>query len=370
MLIVIRRKLRGVKQKILADITEVPELLQPSYLPGMDGLRAISIIIVLLGHSLIGTWWVNYFPGQIGVDIFFVISGFLITTLLLKEKVKKNSVSLTKFYLRRILRIFPVAYLYLICLVILNLIFNLHTTLRMFLSAGLYVDNFPIKYGSNWQTGHFWSLSVEEQFYLLFPIILIKWPNKFLLLILILLVSLPFIVIIGRLPIRAYENHFFYVFVLSFTYLLGYGTSSILIGSAVSILMFKKIITIKRESPYFLSFIVFIIAILLHIKDLLNWNLLIYVFPLLISYTILLNLRSGDFFSKILNQPIIAKIGVLSYSLYIWQQLFTYDQPWKNSFKYSNSIVPNIIALFFVAYVSYTFYESKFLNLKKHFKVV
>jgi len=366
----INRNIKRVKENLAANITEIPEVLQPSYLPSMDGLRAISIIIVLLGHSLIGTWWVNYFPGQIGVDIFFVISGFLITTLLLKEKVKKGNVSLRKFYIRRILRIFPVAYLYLFCLFILNYIFNLHTTLRMFLSAGLYIDNFPIKYGSNWQTGHFWSLSIEEQFYLLFPFILVRRPNKFLLLILFLLISLPFIVVLGRLPLKDYASHFLHDFVLSFTYLLGYGTSSILIGSAVSILLFKKIIVVRSKSTYFLSFIVFMIAILLHVKDLVNWNILIYIFPVLISYTILLNLRNNNFFSIILNHPISVKIGVLSYSLYIWQQLFTYQQPWSGYFRYSDSLVFNLIMLFLVAYASYSFYESKFLNLKKHFKVV
>lgn len=360
-----RQYLKNLKQNLSADITEVPLALQPAYLPGLDGLRAISIVLVLAGHSLIGTWWVSHFSGQIGVDIFFVISGFLITTLLLKEKVKKGRVSLSKFYLRRILRIFPVAYLYLACLFVLNLIFNLHTTLRMFLSAGLYVDNFPIQHGTNWQTSHFWSLSVEEQFYLIFPFMLVRRPGRFLLLIALILVSLPLIVIAGRLPLRIYANHFLHAFVLSFTYLLGYGTSSILVGSAVAILMFKKIIIIKKGQPYFLSIAVFLLAILLHATNVLSWNLLIYLFPMLISYTIVLNLVTGNFFSRILNHPAAVKLGVLSYSIYIWQQLFTREQPWQHAFKYADSLPLNMVALLLVAWVSYTFYERWFLQLKK-----
>ena len=101
-----KESLHIFKKNFFAEITEIPEVFNASHFPGLDGLRAISILIVLLGHSLIGTWWVKYFPGSIGVDIFFVISGFLITTLLLKEKVKNGKVSLSNFYMRRFLRIF------------------------------------------------------------------------------------------------------------------------------------------------------------------------------------------------------------------------------------------------------------------------
>jgi len=162
--ILVNKSFQTLRSKLAAPITDVPEILKQSYLPGLDGLRAISILLVLMGHGLIGTWWVDYFPGAIGVNIFFVISGFIITTLLLKEKVRTGHISLKLFYIRRSLRIFPVAYLYLFCLFIIGFLFPLHTTLRMFLSAGLYIDNFPIPGGKNWQTSHFWSLAVEEQY--------------------------------------------------------------------------------------------------------------------------------------------------------------------------------------------------------------
>ncbi|SHM51719.1 acyltransferase family protein [Mucilaginibacter sp. OK098] len=358
------------KQKLDADIKEIPQVFQAKYLSGLDGLRAISITFVVLAHSLLGKAWDNYFPGSIGVDIFFVISGFLITTLLLKEKIRNGKVSLKKFYVRRILRIFPVAYLYLFCLLILTYIFHLDTTLRMFLIAGLYLRNFPIQQGGNWQTAHFWSLAVEEQFYLLFPFILVRSIKKYLFLVLPILITLPFIIIVGQLSFHAFNYQIIGKFILSFTYLLGWGTSSILIGSVTSILIFKRIINVDDRQPYFLSLIVFVVAICFHITGVLNWNALIYIFPTLISYVIVLNLKGANFFSLILNHPILIKVGKLSYSIYIWQQLFTLSQPWKGYFKYSDSLLLNGIALLAVSYTSYTFFESKFLNLKGKFRTI
>jgi peptidoglycan/LPS O-acetylase OafA/YrhL len=363
MQITLKEHFDSFRKKLFAEITSVPEILQSSYLPGLDGLRAISVIIVVISHFLMNPVWDKYLPGAIGVDIFFVISGFLITTLLLKEKVKMGNVSLKRFYIRRILRIFPVAYLYLFLLLILDYLFNLHTTLRMFLTAGLYVGNFPIQNSRNWQTAHFWSLAVEEQFYLLFPFILVKSINKYLCIVVLVLISLPLIVIAAGFKL---DNHILHKFILALTYLLGYGTSSILIGSIASILIFKGIITINANKPYFLSFVLFIIAVCL--LDVLNWNLLIYIFPFLISYVIILNLSDNNFFSSILKNRIMIKIGVLSYSIYIWQQLFTHNQPWKGYFKYSDSFLLNCILLFLIVYLSYTFYESKFLKLKRNFK--
>ncbi|MBB5395639.1 acyltransferase [Mucilaginibacter sp. AK015] len=355
------------KDRLFSDNNTTPKILQPNHLNGLDGLRGIAIIFVLLGHSLIGTWWVDYLPGSIGVDIFFVLSGFLITTLLLKEKAKKGWVDLKKFYVRRALRIFPVAYLYLVSLIILTLVFHLHTTPRMFLTAGLYIGNFPIQYGSNWQTSHFWSLAVEEQFYLIFPILLVKSTNKYLLLVTLILLTLPFIVIVGRMPLGS-NYQLAHKLILSFTYLLGYGTSSILIGSLTAILIFKGVIRVKKTS-YLLSFILFVMAISVHITGVLNWNALIYVFPVLISAVIILNLAGDNFFSSILKHPILVKIGVLSYSIYIWQQLFTFSQPWSD-WKYGNSLLINLPLLFLVSYSSYYFFERKFLTIKNRFKVL
>lgn len=122
-------------------------LLQQSHYPSIDGLRAVSIIIVVLCHVLFDTPLRKYFDGGIGVEIFFVISGFLITTLLQKEQTKFGKISLKKFYIRRVLRIVPVAVLFVLVLMVLNVIFKLNITKTSFVLALLYLKNMPIPSG-------------------------------------------------------------------------------------------------------------------------------------------------------------------------------------------------------------------------------
>jgi peptidoglycan/LPS O-acetylase OafA/YrhL len=84
-----KHHLSDFKTRLCAGITEVPQVLQQSHFPGLDGLRGISILVVTVCHFAMYTPLTNYLSGDIGVEIFFVISGFLITSLLLKEKVKR-----------------------------------------------------------------------------------------------------------------------------------------------------------------------------------------------------------------------------------------------------------------------------------------
>ena len=145
-------------------------------IPSLDGLRAFSIALVMFAH-VSGT---RFFPsfvgarrdlGNIGVRIFFVISGFLITTLLLKELSAKGSISLKSFYFRRVLRIFPCAYAYIAVSAILTWLGWIALGTGDFVHALTYTVNYELV--RPWQTIHLWSLSVEEQFYLLWPMLLL-----------------------------------------------------------------------------------------------------------------------------------------------------------------------------------------------------
>jgi peptidoglycan/LPS O-acetylase OafA/YrhL len=145
----------------------------------IDGLRFFAVFAVICGHW---DWFGHKFSELItsasrGVDLFFVISGFLITLGLIrsKEKTQTTGTSLYKFYMRRFLRIFPIYYL----TVFILLFFyydRMSGTIWWYL---LYLCNFHSIKIQDWGiAGHFWSLSVEEQFYLVWPFIILLVPNK------------------------------------------------------------------------------------------------------------------------------------------------------------------------------------------------
>jgi peptidoglycan/LPS O-acetylase OafA/YrhL len=150
-------------------------------LPSLDGLRAVAIFMVLGNHSTFAAGFPNglhrffiwFFDGGLGVRFFFVISGFLITWLMILEKDKNGSVNLREFYIRRCLRILPVYFAFLGVLAGLQIIGFSKQNLLSWIGDLTFTRNF---FGDTSLDGHLWSLSVEEQFYLI-------WPSIFALLV-------------------------------------------------------------------------------------------------------------------------------------------------------------------------------------------
>lgn len=151
---------------------------QSIHLKGLNGLRAIAAISVVLGHTMqpdFANWgegsanipWFGH-----GVTLFFVISGFLITYLLLKEREDTSKIKVGAFYMRRILRIWPIYFVYIILAVLACLIFNevssiWNKTLVYYL---VFLGNVPFLSAAGIVLlVHFWSIAVEEQFYLFWP---------------------------------------------------------------------------------------------------------------------------------------------------------------------------------------------------------
>lgn len=167
-------------------------MIQNSYIKSLDGLRFLAVSLVLLDH------WSNYklgFPASnLGVSLFFVLSGYLITGILLrsKDKDQTNTIghfkSLKLFYIRRTLRIFPLYYFILAVLYITN---EPAARANIFWLA-TYMTNNYMAYTQQWMGSfdHLWSLAVEEQFYLFFPFVIFYCASKKLPYILIALISI------------------------------------------------------------------------------------------------------------------------------------------------------------------------------------
>lgn len=146
-----------------------------SHLPALNGLRGLAVVMVFLFHAGVP----GFSGGFIGVDIFFILSGFLITLLLLQEYQTKGSIKIKQFYIRRILRLFPALLFLLLVFVLFCFWYFTDPTvqLRQFQDAMI-----ALFYAANWTRafdlhrpdilGHCWSLSVEEQFYFVWPFIL------------------------------------------------------------------------------------------------------------------------------------------------------------------------------------------------------
>lgn len=151
-----------------------------SHSPGLDGVRGVAILLVLLSHARFGTWHLG--GGFLGVDFFFVLSGFLITGLALEEWSGCGAFSFVAFYGRRALRLFPALLAMLLVVTAYALIMETSSArvsqLQWVLAAATYTTNLGLaaQPGGNWPASlvdHTWSLGVEEQFYVVWPLVLV-----------------------------------------------------------------------------------------------------------------------------------------------------------------------------------------------------
>jgi peptidoglycan/LPS O-acetylase OafA/YrhL len=167
-------------------IVQVPQTQKRSYMVQLDALRALAVFGVLVSHFLPESLPVNAIlqPGSLGVRLFFVLSGFLITGILLDCKAKIDEegqaagFTIRQFYIRRFLRILPIYYLTLF----VALAFQVESVRKAFLWHFAYLSNVYFQVQGTWdsETSHFWSLSVEEQFYLIWPCIILFVPRQYL----------------------------------------------------------------------------------------------------------------------------------------------------------------------------------------------
>lgn len=319
----------------------------------LDGLRAISICLVLLGH-LGGT---RHFPANLeffekyanfGVRIFFVISGYLITSLLIKEHAKKGSINVRDFYVRRAYRILPAAYVFMTAVVIIAWPY---LSKAQIVGAYLYLSNYV---HGHWYLGHLWSLSVEEQFYLLWPWLL-ALGFRYRMWIALAGVFMAPVLRVGLYMVGLKDiGHYFPT--------VG---DSMAMGCLLAIVWTD----LKRFDRWIFSTnFIFIIIITLSLPLMAGMKGVLSRFYNTIGLTImhagiaLVIYHAIEQEYRILNTRWIVWVGTLSYSLYLWQQFFLY----RESTSWWTAFPQNIVLAFFVSILSYYFIEKPFLRLREN----
>jgi peptidoglycan/LPS O-acetylase OafA/YrhL len=353
------------------------DIFSQRYLPSLDGLRALSILVVIGAHISHSTGlfltqpWTEHVvkQGVLGVHIFFVISGFLITTLLIKEKEASGGVSLRKFYIRRGFRILPVLLLYFLLIGILGAFFPIGVRPRDFAGPLFFLGNFH-NFNPSIYFAHFWSLAYEEQFYFVIPFLLSANINRYYKGLAIYLAAVPLVVLGYGLNNREIHSLSHALRFISNFYPLA-------LGSFVSIAIFKHKLRAGylKKVPFILSLVLLVIIFAINTAGIGNikndyWIALANMAnSYLISAFILICICSrNSFLFKVLNNKASIKIGVLSYSLYVFQQVFTTRVPWSFPLNQTLSIILNLLILVVLAFCSYTYYESAFLRIKNKFK--
>jgi peptidoglycan/LPS O-acetylase OafA/YrhL len=333
-------------------------------IPSLDGLRAISIGLVILSHLFgtrgffLPTWVGNIFAlGELGVRVFFVISGFLITSILIKEIEVTGHISLSKFYLRRTLRIFPPYYVFLAVLITLVAFGVVSLDLRDELHALTYTANYHP--GRSWNIGHTWSLSVEEQFYLIWPAALIlvgKRRGLYGAALLILLLPLL------RLLIWQLFQSQIEIGVTFETAADSLATGCVLAGTYGWLKQQRLYNMILSSKLFVLVPLIVLAANALHDRPRLYFFFGFTIMNLGIGACIdwCVTNHTGRI-GKVLNSSPLIFVGVISYSVYLWQQIFLN--------RYSDSLFCrfplNLIMVGMAALASYYCVEKPALKLRQ-----
>jgi peptidoglycan/LPS O-acetylase OafA/YrhL len=304
-----------------------PQKNSPRRIPSLDGCRAISILLVVLAHLCETPALQAFDPyarmmfhlGPFGVKVFFVISGFLITKLLLDEERRHGSVSIKGFYIRRAFRIWPVAYAYLLVVALLAWKHVIFVAPHHFIYAGMFLMNHV--QGTNWFTGHFWSLAIEEQFYAVWPVIFLLTARRGRLICCLLIL---FLAPLLRTLAYLYEPAIYGEMQLSLLFM----GDAIAIGCLLALLSteLENSPIVRRIINLRCFFVIPILSVVMYTA--------LKLFPafyfaagepialLCIAATLWKVMHVRDTAFRFLNTKPLVKIGVFSYSLYVWQQLF------------------------------------------------
>ena len=347
------------------------------YRPDIDGLRAIAVLSVLFFHLE-----ASYLPGGfLGVDIFFVISGYLITKIILVEKQEKRF-SYSSFYERRAKRILPPLFFVLFLTSFASAIILLPYDFFKFgvslASVLVFASNiqFALRTGdyfsgdsAEWPLLHTWSLAVEEQYYFLLPLLislcfLLKKDRTILIFLVLAIVSF----ITAELMSRSaqYSSSSYYLIITRM--------GELLVGSILAAYQIKGSKRLWESQIYtLLSFLVIVLMLLLVDKNTVFPGLI--AVPLCVSVAIIIN-SSNTYINRLLAIPVFVKVGLISYSLYLvhWpvfalsRYLLNIEN---NNFVFDYQTQAVLLGLvFFLSFISYQFVEQPLRKLTMSKKMV
>lgn len=354
------------------------------YFNNLNGLRFIAALMVIISHlelnkSLFNM--TNSFPnlkelGRLGVSLFFVLSGFLITFLLLKEKNKNGLIAIKNFYLRRIYRIWPL-YFFIIILSLLvlpyfeifqipNLKLEIESPFRYFMVVILFLfflSNVLISIKLIPFATQTWSIGTEEQFYLIWPLIINKCNQlKPLFIWILVLYNLLLLVLnFGFLPPFKYLDLFT-------SFIHAFQLDSLTIGALGAYLLYCNSDIIQRISNLFVFSLTLIIIVLTIIFQV-DFSFLETTFFALLFIIVILNLVNHPKLASLLENKFLHFLGKISYGLYMYHQIvIVFVLNCLLKFSINNSFLLYIFSISFtilISGISYQYLEKPFLFKKE-----
>ena len=382
--------------------------LHEKHYPALDGLRGIAALMVVAYHSASSYWLTNTFDKAylratsflwVGVDLFFILSGFLITNILLDTK--QSSTYFRTFYLRRFLRIFPLYYAFLVAIYIVVPALGVKLPRNLAdvqIWQWTYTSNIYVGFHGwpNENINHLWTLAIEEQFYLLWPLVLFFLQRNYLKIsVIALFLFLPFL----RASCLALGLSTNFIYTFTFCHMDG-----LLLGAILSLLVHEglletfKTMVISRFIRHFDWAITFIVAALGLLyclvlrNDQFKFNILTWpwygqcigvsLISLPLAYTVLRSISSDqNFLKRALSIPLLRSVGKYSYALYLLHMPVCYfvgayfpvphfllSLPKEWSFLHSIYLIVMQFSLSIVAAIlSWHILEKHFLKLKRYF---
>lgn len=344
-----------------------------NYRPEIDGLRTVAVIPVILFH--LGYSFIK--GGYLGVDVFFVISGYLITKILTND-IEKGNFSMYRFWIRRVKRLLPLLLIIILSTLVITpfLVFkpvvkdisnDIFPTLFSYFNFHALFD-FGNYWGGKSEESfflHTWSLSVEEQFYLLYPFFLFlvyKYFRNFIIPILIITL-ISFSLFVFYLKIDKNTDFTFYM--------LPTRIWELAIGGLAGLISLKKTKLNFNSNLLSIAGIFLIIVSYFFASTTLGFSVLL---PVLGTAVLILFCSPTDTVGKILSTKVFVFVGKISYSLYLWHWvLIVVFKNLHYQFQHTNTHLLNgiiVIVTFFMSYLSYTFIENKTRNYKHTPKLV